>query len=171
MEYGVVIDGMERYENKVGCLNNDKYTRHALHAVGDCSIENILFSKKNIKTIGDFLTEKMKCLGRNITFTERTIISAINSVLTYYRPQLGDMYFMYNIPAAEKRNDLKSINEQVIELIYSQLKLEYEIEENNKKLTIWTSLLGDFNEHGLRQYSTIKTNNKPINKLRFNMNY
>jgi hypothetical protein len=45
------------------------------------------------------------------------------------------------------------------------------MDENNRKLTIWTSVLGDFNNHGLRQYTDLKIREKNINKVRFNMNY
>jgi hypothetical protein len=45
------------------------------------------------------------------------------------------------------------------------------MDENNKKLTIWTTVLGDFNEHGLRSYAPIKIRENNINKVRFNMNY
>ena len=30
------------------------------------------------------------------------------------------------------------------------------MEENNKKLTIWTTVFGDFNSHGLRSHAPIK---------------
>lgn len=171
MEYGTVIDGMERYADKVGCLDNDNYNRYVLYEATESKFEDILFSSENLQLIAKKVSELMACLGRPVTLTRKTVSSAVSTVLYTYQPQLGDMYTIFQIPAAQPRNDLKSINEQAVELIYSQLKNEYEIDENNKKLTIWTTVLGDFNEHGLRQYSSLRLNNKPINKLRFNMNY
>ena len=41
----------------------------------------------------------------------------------------------------------------------------------NEKLTIWTTLLGDFNEHGLRQYPPIKLRNKRPDPMLFHMRY
>ena len=45
------------------------------------------------------------------------------------------------------------------------------MEENNRKLTIWTTVYGDFNQHGLQQHSKIKVRNKRPNPMEFNMNY
>jgi predicted mannosyl-3-phosphoglycerate phosphatase (HAD superfamily) len=88
-----------------------------------------------------------------------------------YRPQLGNMYTMLTIPPAEPRDDMQTLRDMVVEVVFNTIKTEYEIEENNRGLTVWTTVLGDFNKHGLRQYSTIKINEKNINKVRFNMNY
>ena len=171
MEYGTVIDKKQRYVNKVGCLKNDNNNRYALYDATESKFENVLFSDKNLQYIGDKVSEKMACLGRPVILTMKTISSAVSTVLNTYQPQLGDIFSIYQIPAENCRNDIWTINEQSIELIYKQLKTEFEIDENNKKLTVWTTILGDFNEHGLRQYSTLRLNHKPINKLRFNMNY
>ena len=48
---------------------------------------------------------------------------------------------------------------------------EYEIEENNKKLTIWSTLYGDFNREGLRAHPPIKIRNRRIDQMSINMNY
>jgi len=171
MEYGTVIDKKQRYVNKVGGLKNDNHNRYVLYEATESTFENVLFSEKNLQYIGDKVSEKMACLGRPVILTMKTISSAVSTVLNTYQPQLGDIFSIYQIPAEKCRNDIWTINEQSIELIYKQLKTEFEIDENNKKLTVWTTILGDFNEHGLRQYSTLRLNHKPINKLRFNMNY
>jgi len=95
----------------------------------------------------------------------------MSQIYNKYRPQLGDIYTIFNIPAAEPRNDMKLLTDLVVETIYKNIVDETQMEENNKRLTVWTSVLGDFNEHGLRQYTTIKTVKDNINKVRFNMNY
>jgi hypothetical protein len=95
----------------------------------------------------------------------------MSQIQSNFLPSVSDIYTLYNIPLEKARDDIRTVNEQTTQLIYSQLKTEYEIEVNNSKLTIWTTLLGDFNEHGLRSHPQIKLNAKPINKLRFNMNY
>lgn len=172
MEYGKIIgDKNERSDNGVGSSVNDNFNRYVLYDATVTPFQHELFSDSNMQKIGDKVSELMACLGRPVILTKKTIGSALSNVFFNYRPQLGDMYTIFNIPAEKDRNDLQTINEQAIELIYNQLKTEYEIEENNKKLTVWTSLLGDFNEHGLRQYTTLRINNKNINKMRFNMNY
>jgi hypothetical protein len=45
------------------------------------------------------------------------------------------------------------------------------MDDNNSKLTIWTTVLGDFNEHGLQSHPKIKLREKRPAPLQFNMNY
>ena len=45
------------------------------------------------------------------------------------------------------------------------------MEENNRKLTIWTTVYGDFNAHQLRQHAPIKVLNKRPNPMEFHMRY
>lgn len=177
MEYGNLLafnSNTQRANRQIGTEYNDNYNRYALYDSTITPLEKALYSAENIQYIQDRLYELLRCLrsdGRPIIITKRVIAAAMSSVEYSFRPQIGDIYTVYIIPAEKLRNDTKTLNEHVIELIYNQTKTEYEMEENNKKLTVWTTLLGDFNEHGLRQYSTLKINEKPINKFRFNMNY
>ena len=177
MEYGNMLafnSNRQRANNQIGTEYNDNFNRYVLYDATITPLEKALYSEENIKYIQDRLYELLKCLRsdkRPTIITKRVIGAAMSSVELEFRPQIGDIYTLYNIPAEKLRNDTKTLNDHVIELIYNQVKTEYEMDENNKKLTVWTTLLGDFNEHGLRQYSTIKTSQKPINKFRFNMNY
>jgi len=43
--------------------------------------------------------------------------------------------------------------------------------ENNKKLSIWNSVYGEFNEKGLRAHPPIKIRKKRPQRMMFNMNY
>ena len=45
------------------------------------------------------------------------------------------------------------------------------MEENNKKLSIWTTVYGDFNAHGLRQHPPIKIRKKRPDPFQFHMRY
>ena len=51
------------------------------------------------------------------------------------------------------------------------LKTQFEVEANNKKLTIWNSLYGDFNDQGLRAHPPIKIRKKHGQYMAFNMKY
>ena len=85
---------------------------------------------------------------------------------------LGDIYSRYIISGIEEtRNDTRDIIDRAIEVIVSQIRTEKEVEENNKKLTIWTTLYGDFNAHGLRQTPPIKVRKHKKPAFQFNMNY
>jgi hypothetical protein len=61
--------------------------------------------------------------------------------------------------------------DQVIEIIVSDVKTNYETEENNSKLSIWTTVLGTFNDHQLRSHPVIKIKKRHANYMEFNMNY
>jgi len=181
MEYGNLIEpnsaqvGLtQRADKGVGDLYNDNYNRFVAYDQNLTPELNYLFSDENLDLVGAKIAELLKCLrkdGRPIIVARKVIAQVISQMQQNATRQIGDIYALYNIPQEYIRDDISRFNEMAIEFLYNQIKTDYEMEENNKKLTIWTTLLGDFNEHGLRQYSTIKLNNKPINKLRFNMNY
>lgn len=177
MEYNDLLafnSNTQRANKQIGTDYNDNFNRFVLYDSTITPLEKALYSDDNLQYIQDRLYELLRCLrtdGRPTIITKRVIAGAMSSIEYSFRPQLGNAYTMYIIPAEKLRNDTKTLNEHVIEFIYNQVKTEYDMDKNNAKLTVWTTLLGDFNEHGLRQYSTIKTNQKPINKFRFNMNY
>ena len=181
MEYGNLIDPTttqigwtQRADRGVGDLYNDNYNKYAAYDQNMTPALNYLFSNENIDLIGTTLYDLLKCLrkdGRPISVTRGVIAQVLSQIQQSATRQIGDIYTVYNIPQAHVRDDISRFNKMTVEFIYNQVKTEYEMDQNNKKLTIWTTLLGDFNDHGLRQYSTLKINHKPINKLRFNMNY
>jgi hypothetical protein len=63
------------------------------------------------------------------------------------------------------------MNDQVINIITTDVKNNLEAEQCNSKLSIWTTVLGDFNEHGLRQHGPIKLKERRPTTMLFNMNY
>jgi len=171
MEYGCIIEN-EKIEN--GRVMDENFYRYVGWSVSQGELDKRFFSEVTVRDISNKLTELLKCLrkdGRPIVVADRVIAHMMSEVFYKNRPQLGNGYFMYNIPAAEPRNDYETMKEMVIEMIFNTIKTEYQMDENNRKLTIWTSVLGDFNKHGLRQYTNLKINEKNINKMRFNMNY
>lgn len=162
----------QREDKSIGDMYDDNYNTFVAYEQPNGL--NYLFSDENIDKVRTILADLLKCLrkdGRPIVFTRGVVAQALSQMDQNAARQIGDMYTIYNIPQATRRDDIARFNEMAIQFLYNQVKTEYEMDQANKKLTIWTTLLGDFNEHGLRQYSTIKLNNKPINKLRFNMNY
>ncbi len=65
----------------------------------------------------------------------------------------------------------KDIVYRTIEIIYSTLKNEMEMETYNAGLSVWNTSYGEFNSQGLRQHAPIKLRlNRPTAML-FNMNY
>lgn len=153
---------------------NDNYLRYVGWSVSEQPFDRKFFSKETVEIIKRKTTDLLKCLRsdkRPIIVTDRVIGHMMSQIYSTYRPQLGNMYTMLTITAAEPRDDMKTLIDLTVEAIYRTIATETQMEENNKRLTVWTSVLGDFNEHGLRQYTTIKTVKDNINKVRFNMNY
>ena len=174
MEYGSLICQDEQESCPSGKIMNENHYRHVGWSTSEQEFDKLFFSTKTVKYISERLKELLKCLRKDkrpIIVADKVISHMMSEVFSKNRPQLGDMYTMLNIPPENLRDDMHTMCEMVIEMIFSTIKTEYEMEENNKGLTIWTSVLGDFNAHGLRQYTTIKLNEKNINKVRFNMNY
>ena len=67
--------------------------------------------------------------------------------------------------------DIFNIINDTISKITSNIQIEQNMINNNSKLDKWDTILGDNNSHGLRQYTSIKLNNKKPKGMLFNMNY
>lgn len=133
-----------------------------------------LFSKETIQTIQKKTSEYLVGVdeqGRNIIPTDRVVESALYGVFQNYRPKTGDIYGKYTVNNDNSRDDYSYIVDQTISLLVRGIRNELEMQQNNSKLTIWTTLLGDFNEHGLRQYAPIKVKNKRPDPMLFHMRY
>jgi hypothetical protein len=124
------------------------------------------FNANNVKSISHKITELLQGVdpqGRPIVVTDRVICHIMSQIFYSFRPPTGDIYGRYNIPTGEPDDYVQSMIDQTIEVITSQIKNESDMIENNKKLTIWTTVYGDFNSHGLRQHSSIKVRDKNTN--------
>lgn len=162
-----------------GLLMDDNFNKYVGWSTTRGALEKKFFSPETVKFISSQVTQGLKCLRedkRPIIVTEEVIANAMSSVYTgYFGNSMGhingDIFTIFQIPAEEPRDDYKGLILTTLNFIISQIRDEYQMQVNNEKLTIWTTLLGDFNEHGLRQHPIIKLNNKNINKVRFNMNY
>jgi hypothetical protein len=140
---------------------------------GDSLCNEEFFSAKTIKYISSKISEYLKGVdpqNRKIVVSDNNIINVMNSINENYRPQTGDIFGRYNIPNRPIDHNQEMIN-QTINLIVNDVKNNLETEENNKKLTIWTTVYGDFNEQGLRSHPPIKIRNKKPASMQFNMNY
>ena len=133
-----------------------------------------LFSKETINIIQKKTTEYLIGVddqGREIIPSERIIESALYGVFENFRPVTGDIYGKYTVDNDNRRDDYSYIVDQTISLLVRGIRNDLEMQQNNSKLTIWTTVLGDFNEHGLRQYAPIKVRNKRPDPMLFHMRY
>lgn len=133
------------------------------------------FSKNTIDTISKKITQLLQGVdhqNRPIIVPDRQIGYVMDSVYQAYRPPTGDIYGRYNIPTGNTTESyVQDMIDQVIEIIYSDVKNNLEVEYNNSKLSKWVTVLGDFNDNMLRSHSDIKIRKRRPNPMEFNMNY
>lgn len=134
-----------------------------------------LYSDENLENVSQKLTVALRNVhpqGKRIVVTKAQIASVISNVYqNAQRANIGGIFSEFVIPAAKPRNDIEDINDKAIEAIYSLLSTQFEVEENNKKLTVWNTVLGDFNENGLRSHAPIKIRKKHAQRMAFHMRY
>jgi hypothetical protein len=140
-----------------------------------CKVLDFLYSPSNLQNLQKTLKELLKDVhpeGKTIVVPEKQIAEVLSNIYQNQTKQnVGDIYSRYIIPQEQERNDVQSINKQTIQAIYNMLKTQFEVEANNKKLTIWNSLYGDFNDQGLRAHPPIKIRKKHGQYMAFNMKY
>lgn len=133
------------------------------------------FSQKTVNLISrkvSELTMGVDAQNRKIVVPDKTICGIMDNVYSSFRPPTGDIFTRYIIPSGMTPEDyVAQMIQQVIQILVSDVTVNLGIEENNRKLTVWTTLMGDFNQHGLRAHAPIKVLNKRPNAFQFNMNY
>lgn len=158
--------------HKIVC--DDNYNRFVGWSQFNVCI-NKYFSTNTVETISYKVTELLQGVDPNnrpIVVPSKTICHIMSSIYDSFRPETGDIYTRYNIPTNKgPENYVQDMIDQVIEIIVSDVRTNLGMEEYNRTLTKWTTLYGDFNKHGLRQHSMIKTRHKRPTPMQFNMNY
>jgi hypothetical protein len=134
-----------------------------------------LWGSKKLLQIQQKITQLLEGLrsdGRQIIVPVSTIGNVMSQVYETHRPQVGDIYSRYIQEDVEsERNDNRDIVDRTIEIVVTQIRNEYEIAQNNNKLTIWSTLYGDFNKQGLRAHPPIKIRKRRSDRMMFHMNY
>ena len=135
-----------------------------------------LFSLKNVSLISRKVTELLQGVdpkGRDIVIPNETISNVMSQIQLNTIPKnTGDIYTRYIIPSGEDTDPMWGyIINKTIEVIVNDVKVNLGMEECNRKLTIWSSVLGNFNTHGLMPHSDIKLNDRRFRSRQTNMNY
>lgn len=164
MEYADKINGGE--------IHNTNFMKHAGYVQDSCAKE--YFSQETINYISNKiskLTIGIDTKNRKIVVPDKNISSVMNSVKSSFRPPTGDIHSRYIMSSGLYESYKNQMINQVIEIIVSDIRTSLGMEEYNRTLTVWTTVLGDFNEKGLRSHPPIKIQNKRPNPMEFNMNY
>ena len=165
MEYATKVDGY---------ICDDNYVRYVGYKEDNVCIREY-FGTKTVRTISNKVTELLQGVdpdNRPIIVPDKTICDMMSSIYNTYSPPTGDIYSRYIIPTGTSSESyVQNMIDQVIEVITSNVKNSLGMEENNRKLSIWTTVYGDFNEHSLRAHAPIKVLNKRPQPFMFNMHY
>ena len=135
---------------------------------------SLLFSDQTVKMIQKRVMEiiqQSKVVDRPVIVGKEVIYNTMSDVSEMAPANVGDMYTMFNIPQEHPRCDPKTIIKRTINIISNYIINEYSIINANKKLSVWTTVLGGFNKHGLRSHPPIKLKERRTRPMMFNMNY
>lgn len=125
-----------------------------------------LWKKENLIEYQKIIAEKSRQYhpeNRPILVSLDNIGDILFQCYQSHNPNVGDIYSRYIMDNTDlQRNDIDSIVERTINTILNHLQALYTTQQCNKKLTIWNSLYGDFNQVGLRSHSDIKIRKKRI---------
>jgi hypothetical protein len=165
MEYAIAI-------NDDFC--DDNFMRNVGFKENNACIKEY-YSKKTRDIISNKITQLLMGVdpqNRPIIVPDKTICSIMSEVYNSFRPPTGDIYGRYNVPSGiTPESYVQNMIDQTIEIIVSDVRNNLETEEANKKLSIWTTVYGDFNNEGLRQHPPIKVRNKRPQPMQFFQNY
>jgi len=145
-------------------FNDDNYSRYVGYNDENSIIKQQYFNDITVSTISAKITELLHGVdpeNRPILVPDKTILSVMSEIYSSYRPPTGDIYSRYIVPSGTRYDSyIQNMIDQVIEVITSDVRNNLGMEEHNRQLTIWTTVYGDFNQHGLRQVPPIKIRNK-----------
>ena len=143
--------------------------QHIGYDIQDFPQMKYLFGKNVIDFISQQCTILLKGVhsqGKDIIIPDLRIVEVINTAYISYNPPTG-----FDAPTFTLKSYTDSLIKQVIERIVFDVTNTLAIEDNNYKQTVWTTVLGDFNQHQLRSHAPIKLKNKRPNSFQFNMKY
>lgn len=154
---------------------NDNFTRYSGYQDTSIVLQKMFFNINTVNTISSKLTQLLMGVdpfNRPIIVPNESIKNIMDSVYTNFRPETGDIFTRYIMPTGLNTDDyVQSMIDQTIEIIYNEVKTNLEMDEHNRSLSVWTTVLGDFNDHGLRSFPPIKVLDKHPAYMQFFENY
>ena len=159
------------YSNETKCRNAN-FNRFVGYQDIDNEYLRYMFSDENVNELSNEISGYLEGVvpGRKIIVPNKTILDMLNDCYINYRFPTSDIYGRYNIPN-DMNGFIQDITDETIEIITSTVRCNLEMEQQNVKLTIWDTVLGDFNAQGLRQHAPIKIRERRPTPMQFNMNY
>lgn len=166
---------LDRHSNNIRDADAMRYVGWSPFNSGTRGIEKqALFSDASIDLISKEITKQLGrdlANGKPIVVPNHRIISVLSELAHNYTEETGDIYGRYNIPN-NNPDFTQKMYYQTINLIVDYVRNSLEMENINGKLSIWNTILGDFNEKGLRSHAPITAeidNNRRL--FQIHMNY
>ncbi len=151
-------------------ISNDNFMRYVGYQ-DDNKCTQTYFSQDTVNLISYKVSElTMGVCSKKIIVTDRVINHVMSQIYSSYRPNTGSIYTRYNIPTATI-DYVQDMIDRCIEFITNNITTQYGMIENNSKLSIWDTVLGDFNKQGLRSHDIIKIREKKPDSMMFFENY
>lgn len=133
------------------------------HVMYQTNIDPSVLSRETMEYVSKRITENLADMG-NIVVPIENIENVMNTLYDNYRFYANPMS-MYHVTSDEPID----LTRQTINLICRQIRDEFALRHNASKLSIWTTILGDYNEHGLRSHPTLKIRKRKPDTMMFNM--
>ena len=131
-----------------------------------------VFTKRTLQIIREKVYEYLlKSMNKKIVPSERVTTIALYGVYENHIPRTGDIYGKFLVVDETQRDDYGYIVDKTISMLIDGIRNDIEMTEANSKLSIWNTVLGDFNENGLRQFPPIKLRNRGPDRMLFHMKY
>ncbi len=135
---------------------------------------NNLFSEATGKYISDQVTSRLgtELMGRPIVVPMKNIWSVVSALKDSYMGTPGGIIAgRYNIPN-QNLNVFQSLVNEAITVIVDNARTSLEMIKHNGALSVWDTVLGDFNDKGLRSHPPLNGNINQTRRLfQINMNY
>lgn len=133
-----------------------------------------LFTKRTValirKKVSDFL-QGVDMKGRRIYPSDNVVITALWGIFQNYQPnEIGDIYGRYLV-VNPNRDDYTTLVDQTISFLSQSIKNDIEMSQNNEKLSVWDTILGDFNSQGLRSHPILYMKEKRPDPFLISMRY
>jgi hypothetical protein len=129
------------------------------------------FSKENMASLSREITRRLMTTGKEFRVTDRVIGGVMSDIARSNNPVIGDIQTRLVVPAEKPRDDIENMNSQVVTVIVNTILDEYETTVYNGRLSVWSTVYGDFNKEGLRAHSVIRKKENDYIKGVFSMNY
>ena len=150
-------------------MNNHQYIAHPVYRNTSLNIQ-ALFSNETLLVISSAVTNALRDLyAPGIIVPLHIICNVLNALYEAYRPPSGDPITMYNVVSDENANSVNALINQTVNVIVGQVRSQLIMEQNNSKLTKWSTVLGTHNEYGIRSHPVLKIRNKRPQPMMINM--